>query len=95
MNQQIRNGVVGTPKGRTRRVVPMTDTLFEALKALSVVRTGLVMRDLDGEAKNDENQVKNLSYRICRLAGLPERGWHCLRHTFGTHAALFGVIRSA
>ena len=22
---------------------------------------------------------------------IPERGWHCLRHTFGTHAALFGV----
>ena len=24
-------------------------------------------------------------------AGLPERRWHTLRHTFGTHAALFGV----
>jgi hypothetical protein len=43
------------------------------------------------EAKHDENQVKGLSYRLCRKAGLPERGWHCLRHTFGTHAAIFGV----
>jgi hypothetical protein len=25
------------------------------------------------------------------VAGLPERGWHTLRHTFGTHAAQFGV----
>jgi integrase len=91
VNQQMRKGIIGTPKGRTRRVVAMTDTLFDALKALIVVRTGFVIRDLDGEAKNDENQVKNLSYRVCRKAGLPERGWHCLRHTFGTHAAIFGV----
>lgn len=35
--------------------------------------------------------MKNLSYRVCRKAGLPERGWHVLRHTFGTHGAMFGV----
>ena len=29
--------------------------------------------------------------RVCRLAGLPESGWHRLRHSFGTHAASFGV----
>jgi len=29
--------------------------------------------------------------RICRRAGLPVRSFHTLRHTFGTHAALFGV----
>ena len=29
--------------------------------------------------------------RICRKAGLPVRYWHTLRHSFGTHAALFGV----
>ena len=40
VNQQIRHGVLGTPKGRTRRVVPMTPTLHAALKALQVVRTG-------------------------------------------------------
>jgi hypothetical protein len=56
-----------------------------------VVREGYVIRDLAGQAKHDENQVKNLSYRVCRLARLPERGWHTLRHTFGTHAALLGV----
>jgi len=27
----------------------------------------------------------------CCLAGLPERGWHVLRHSFGTHAAILGV----
>ena len=30
-------------------------------------------------------------YRICRLAWLPERGWHVLRHSFGTHGAMLGV----
>jgi len=30
VNQQIRHGVLGTPKGRTRRVVPMTPTLHAA-----------------------------------------------------------------
>jgi integrase len=91
INQQMRQGVVGTPKGRTRRTVPMTTTLYVALKALEAVREGLVIRNLAGQAKNDENQIKNLMYRICRLAGLPERGWHTMRHSFGTHAAMFGV----
>jgi len=91
INQQIRRGKVGTPKGRKRRTIPMTSVLWDALKRLPVTRAGLVVRDLPGEALSDENQLKNLSYRICRLAGLPERGWHGLRHSFGTHAALFGV----
>jgi hypothetical protein len=30
-------------------------------------------------------------YRVCRWAGLPERGWHTLRHSFGTQAALCGA----
>jgi len=29
--------------------------------------------------------------RICRKAGLPVHYWHRLRHSYGTHAALFGV----
>lgn len=91
VNQQIRKGVAGTPKGRTRRTLPMTETLYSALKGLSVVREGFVVRGLVGEAKDDENQVKNLAYRISRKAGLPERGWHTLRHSFATHAAMLGV----
>ncbi len=69
----------------------MTETLYLALKALSVVREGLVVRNVPGQAKDDENQIKNMMYRICRLAGLPERSWHCMRHRFGTQLAMFGV----
>ena len=54
------------------------------------VRTGFVIRNLDGTAMRD-NQTKYHCYRICRAAGLPERGWHNLRHAFGTHAAMFAV----
>ena len=90
VNHQTRRGQMTTPKGRTRRTVPMTDTLLAALKALDTIRTGFVIRNLDGSAMTD-NETKYHCYRICRAAGLPERGWHNLRHAFGTHAAMFGV----
>jgi integrase len=66
-------GQTTTPKGRTRRTVPMTDTLLAALKALDTIRTGFVVRNLDGSGLTD-NETKYHCYRICRAAGLPERG---------------------
>ncbi len=90
VNQQIRHNTVGTPKGRTRRTVPMTRALHDALKALDVVRTGLVLRNSDGEPKTD-NQARFALDSIYVKAGLPTKGWHILRHSFGTHAALLGV----
>ena len=68
----------------------MTSTLHEALKRMSVIREGLVVRNLDGSAKTDDQADKAIQ-RICRRAVLPVRMFHTLRHTFGTHAALFGV----
>jgi len=96
VNQQMRRGITGTPKGRTRRTVPMTATLYEALRAMDVVREGFVVLDHigrgeTGRAKHEENVVKRLMERVCRKASLPESGWHRLRHSFGTHAATFGV----
>ncbi len=93
VNQQMRRGALGTPKGRTRRTVAMTDTLYEALRALPVVREGYVVLDHVrlGHHKHEENAVKWLMKKICRRAGLPEAGWHRLRHSFGSHAAMFGV----
>jgi integrase len=100
VNTQLGNGrdeedksikqMTTTPKGRTRRTIPMTSTLFDALKALDVVREGYVVRNMDGTPMSDA-QTSHETYRICRKAGLPERGWHQLRHAFGTHAARFGV----
>jgi integrase len=90
VNFQVRNKVTTTPKGRTRRTIPMTPTLYEALKRMSVIREGLVVRNLDGTAKTDDQADKAIG-RICRRAGLPVRLFHTLRHSFATHAALFGV----
>ena len=90
VSEQTRRGITGTPKGGRRRVVPINATLLAALKALDVVRIGFVARNLDGSAMRDE-QATYAIWRICNDAGLMQRGWHSLRHSFGTHAALFGV----
>lgn len=90
VNFQRHRDVEGTPKGGKRRKLPMTPTLIAALKAMPVVRRGYVVRNDDGSPLRD-NQTHHSIGRICRRAGLPQRRWHCLRHTFGTHAALLGV----
>ena len=89
-NQQTCHGETTTPKGRTRRTIPMTSTLEQALKRLETVREGFVVRSFDGSAKRD-GQTCHAIERICRRAGLPVRYWHTLRHSYGTHAAMFGV----
>src|SRR6185436_6446930 len=68
----------------------MSTTLFEALRGLSVVRTGYKLRNSDGSTKTD-NQARFALDSIYVKAGLPCRGWHILRHSFGTHAALLGA----
>ena len=61
VNQQTRNRETTTPKGRTRRTIPMTATLHEALKRMSVIREGLVVRNLDGTAKTDDQADKAIA----------------------------------
>jgi integrase len=89
VQRQVRRGKEGTPKGRTKRVVVMTGTLHKALKQFSEIRLGYVIRNLDGTTKTD-HQARWAMKRICKRAGMPHRGWHILRHTFGTHAAMLG-----
>jgi integrase len=90
VNFQTRNGETTTPKGRTRRTIPMTGTLHDARKRMETIREGLVVRNLDGTAKMD-GEADAVMLRICRRPRLPVHFWHMLRHSFGTHAALFGV----
>lgn len=56
VNHQTRRGQLTTPKGRTRRTVPMTETLLAALKALDTIRTGFVIRTLDGGMTDNETK---------------------------------------
>jgi len=90
VNFQMGLGETTAPKGRTRRSIPMTGRLVQALKDLQEIPTGYVIRNRDGSPMTD-NQIKNVCNRLCRWAGIPERGWHTARHSFGTHAAMFGV----
>lgn len=90
VNRQMCKGHVGTPKGRTKRIVPMTRYLYDCLRGLEVIREGHVVRNPDGAIMGD-GQASHAIYRVCRRAGLPELAWHRLRHSFGTHAAMFGA----
>ena len=58
--------------------------------ALPQVRVGRVVCGTEG-VPVAEAALKHGVYRVCRLAGLPARSWHSLRHAFATHAARFGV----
>src|SRR5205823_2536516 len=55
VQRQRRHDKEGTPKGRTKRIIPMTPMLLVALKSLSTVRVGYVIRNLDGTPKTDES----------------------------------------
>lgn len=89
VNRQFRRGEEQPPKWGTKRKIPMTAHLHAVLKRLEVVREGLVVFT-KGEAIT-ESEMRWALRRICRRARLPERQWHALRHSFGTHAALCGV----
>lgn len=89
VNEQQRKGITGTPKGRTRRTIPMTQTLYDALKRIQGIH-GYVIKNPDGTSVTDDQSSKKLK-RICRAAGLSARGWHVLRHAFATHAAMLSV----
>ncbi len=55
-----------------------------------IIPRSAAIGNLDGSPLTD-GQTSSEICRVFRRAGLPERGWHSLRHSFGTHAALLGV----
>ena len=88
--KQVRRGKEGTPKGRTRRTIPMTEPLIAALAALPRPHSGKVLRHPGGGLVT-EGETKHVIYDICEAADLPARAWHALRHSMATHAARLGV----
>jgi hypothetical protein len=89
VKQQTCYGITTTPKGRTRRTIPMTSTLEQALRRLEVVREGFVVRNLDGSQKSD-GQANAVIVRICRRAGLPLKRWHTPSHVRNPCGAVRG-----
>jgi integrase len=77
VRQQSCYGVATTPKGRTRRTIPMTSALEQALRGLEVAQDGFVVRNPDGSAKTD-GQWNAVILRLCSRAALPlKRGMRC------------------
>jgi site-specific recombinase XerD len=70
----------------------LTSLLSSKLRSLRGI-AGYVLRNADGSPLTD-GQTNGQIERIYARAGVGAKGrrsWHLLRHTFGTHAALFGV----
>lgn len=98
VNQQVRpvkgedgkiREVFGPPKGRTRRTIPMTPALYDALRH-RVPRSGFVVPGERGHKHTSE--TRSAMERIAKRAGLDIAGeWHILRHTFATHAAMLAA----
>jgi integrase len=86
-----RNNELTETKGWERRVVPISDRLWSALKVLD--RAGpLVVSRLDGEPLGYD-VTRETVREIYLRAGVayPPKPWHSLRHSFGTGLANAGV----
>ena len=88
--RQVRREIVGPTKGGKPRAMPMTPRLAAHLRSVPRIHVGRVVAHVAGEPMT-EGLAKHGIYRVCRAAGLPERSWHVLRHSFATHAALLGA----
>ena len=88
--------VTDTPKGGRSRVVPLTDALFEALRAHRHLRGDHVLYGNDGRPATSFF-LRNLFEAAQKKAGLLSRtgGIHILRHTFCSHLAMRGAPAKA
>lgn len=85
----------GSPKTGGEREVPLSRRLAAALQDLHASaevagRPGRVLTRLDGKDMNAD-LLKNLLARVTRYAGVPYRGLHALRHSFGSRLLLNGT----
>ena len=92
-------GHVDRPKGGRSGMVDLCQRLEFALRAHQAhsrlrSRDGRVLCREDGSSLT-ERSVRSLVDRVERLAGLPPKGVHALRHTFGAHLAMRGASPKA
>ena len=83
VNQQTCNAETTTPKGRTRRTIPMTDRLYDALRGLETIREGFVVSE-PGRLAEDRwaggrHDATHLPPRWPARAGVPSHAPH-VRH---------------
>lgn len=83
-------GKLGPPKTRSSiREVPLSDDALAALKRHRHLRA-FVFSKADGSMFLDTEARRPLE-RACRKAGLPEVGWHVLRHSFASQLVMAGA----
>lgn len=95
VRETVYEGQFGSPKTKnSRRDVPMSQPVREALLAQRTVSTGtdaeaLVFACRNGTPLNPKNLLRRVLQPACRELGLPAVGWHSFRHT---HATLLGEV---
>ena len=83
-------GHVGLPKGNKIRMIPMTARLTAALRAHRHLQGARVLYRDDGVAATAK-MIRKWLIAAQRLANLPDKGPHTLRHSFCSHLAMRGV----
>lgn len=90
VRQSIFRGHIGSPKSNHSRIVPLNQEVVEALQGLRHDHGPFVFCSASGAPLTD-NECKHPLRRACKLAGIRQIGWHCLRHTFASHLVQAGV----
>ena len=67
------------------------EVLEDAIKHKPRNKLGLLFYDKDKKKLISTTQVNNYFHRLCKKAGIEERGQHALRHTFATRCIEAGV----
>jgi integrase len=104
VRRSVSRGVVTIPKSGQARSVTMSQDLVEILAGMSRQQGELVFpyRPAPGHTSGgaqhaletpwyDPNRVRHPIARVCKALGIPNRGIHSLRHSFGSALANAGV----
>ena len=80
---------VDVPKGGLVCQLSMTERMADAFRRNRHLKGDLVLSYPDGTRLSEET-TRSLFRRLCRLAGVPDKGIQALRHTFCSHLAMLG-----
>jgi len=90
VHQAVSREILGPPKWRVVREVPLPDCAIVALKAHRHLRGPFVFCQ-DNGAFLTQGRCKAPLKRAYRRAGLRHIGWHALRHTYASHLVMRGA----